>query len=146
MRKEKVRDRTERQGREGRGKGGKEEATGEASEESAGRGVKGTKAKGREGHGKGRQSKGNMRGARAQINLFYVLTHQQPITKFAQGFQTTNLKAWLPTSEIEPMPTLQTRNIASGCWAKCSLCDTTKLMGCTVKISWNSLESTIVGA
>ena len=32
----KVRDRTERQGREGRGKGGKEEARGEASEESAG--------------------------------------------------------------------------------------------------------------
>ena len=35
-RKGKVRDRTERQGREGRGKGGKEEARGEASEESAG--------------------------------------------------------------------------------------------------------------
>ena len=67
--------------------------------------------------------------------FFEALTHQQPITKFVRGFQPTNLKAWLPTSEIEPMPTLQKRNGASGCYAKGSLCDTTKLMGCTVKIS-----------
>ena len=136
-----TRKRRERQGGEGRGKGQK----GGASEESAGRGGKGTKAKGRESQGNERQSKGNMEGTCAQFIFFYALTPQQPITKFVQGFQPTR-KAWLPTSEIEPMQTLQRRNDASGCYAKGSLSDTTKLMGCTVKITWNSLASTIVGA